>query len=303
MQPMTVVIGTRNRGDSIVRTVATIVGCDHPSWALHIVDQSDDERTARAIAPFLSDRRIHYRRSATVGVATARNIAVAEAPTELVAMTDDDCEVAPDWLAEIDRAFALDSNIGIVFGNVLAGPHDRDAGFVPAYLTDEPVLARSLRDKNRIEGTGASMAIRRSRWQALGGFDETFGAGARLRAGEDTDLTIRALRAGCCVYETPRVRVTHHGFYPWALHRTLMAQYWYGTGAAFGRGFVTDPVAIGGVLVGLAGRWAVGTSRVASSLDAQPHRLTRLAAFARGFAAGLVAPRRPATASVEPAVA
>ncbi|MGH7893807.1 MAG: glycosyltransferase family A protein, partial [Candidatus Binatia bacterium] len=181
---MTVVIGTRNRGDSIVRTVPTIVAGDHPSWDLHIVDQSDDERTARAIAPFLTDRRIHYRRSRTVGVATARNIAVAEAATELVAMTDDDCEVAPDWLGEIDRAFALDPRIGIVFGNVLPGPHDPRAGFMPAYLTDEPVLARSLRDKNRIEGTGASMAIRRSRWRALGGFDEALGAGARLRSAE-----------------------------------------------------------------------------------------------------------------------
>ncbi|MGH7894136.1 MAG: hypothetical protein ACREQL_05660, partial [Candidatus Binatia bacterium] len=169
--------------------------------------------------------------------------------------------------------------------------------------SDEPVLARSLRDKNRVEGTGACMAIRRSLWRALGGFDETLGAGARLRAAEETDLTIRALRAGFFVYETPRVRVTHHGFYPWALHHTVMARYWYGTGAAFARSFVAHPVAIGGVLVGLAGRWVVGTSRVASSLDARPHRLTRLAAFARGFAAGLVAPRRPATASVEPAAA
>jgi glycosyltransferase involved in cell wall biosynthesis len=297
MQPMTVVIGTRNRGDSVVRTVSTIVASDHPSWALHLVDQSHDERTARAIAPLLSDRRIHHHRSRTVGVATARNVGIAEATTELVAITDDDCEVASDWLAEIERAFELDPRIAIVFGNVLAGPHDSHAGFMPAYQTYEPVLARSLRDKNRIQGVGASMAIRRSCWLALGGFDETLGAGARLRSAEETDLTIRALRAGWLVYETPRVRVTHHGFYPWALHGTVMARYWYGTGAAFARSFAAHPVAIGGVLVELAGRWAVGTSGVALSPGARPHRLARLAAFARGFVAGLVAPRRPATAA------
>ena len=303
MQPMTVVIGTRNHGDSIARTVAAIVASDHPDWRLHVVDQSDDDRTAHAMAPFLGDRRIHYRRSGTVGLSLARNLGIAEATTELVAVTDDDCEVAPDWLAEIDRAFALDPRIGLVFGNVLPGPHDRRAGFVPAYVTEEPQLARGLRDKNRVEGTGASMAVRRSQWLALGGFDETLGSGAPLRAGEEIDLTIRALAAGCFVYETPRVRVIHHGFYPLAVQRAVMAHYWYGTGAAFARGFAGNPVAMTRVLIGLAGRWASQPSRVASSLDARQHRARRLVAFARGFAAGLVAPRSPATVSAQRAAA
>jgi len=290
MQAMTVAIATRNRGDSILRPVRSLLASDHGSWQLHIVDQSDDERTAKALAPFLHDPRIHYRHSQTVGVAIARNLALGDAESDLVAITDDDCEVAADWLRELEAAFALDPRIAVVFGNILPAPHDPDAGFVPAYVRDEPALARSLRDKNRVDGAGASLAVRRSAWRALGGFDQTLGLGPRFHSGEETDLTIRALRMGFFACHAPRARVTHHGFYPWAEHRTLMDKYWYGTGAAFARNVSADPVGISRVLLGLAARWATDLSPVASSLATRPYRLARLSAFARGFAAGLLAP-------------
>ena len=303
MHAMTIAIGTRNRGDLIVRTVRSVLATDAPGWTLRIVDQSDDERTAKALAPFLDDARIRYRRSRTVGVASARNLAVAEADTELVAVTDDDCEVAPDWLRELDAAFALDARIALVFGNVVPGPHDARLGFVPACVLDEPVLARELRDKNLVEGAGASMAVRRNAWRALGGFDETLGLGTRLRSGEETDLTIRALRSGFFVHQTPRARVTHHGFYPWSEHRAVIDNYWYGTGAAFARNVAAAPVGMARVLAGLAGRWATAASPVASSLAQRPHRVARLSAFARGFAVGLVAARRSPSLATEHATA
>jgi glycosyltransferase involved in cell wall biosynthesis len=175
MQAMSVAIGTRNRGDTIVRDIRSILACHHRSWELCIVDQSDDELTAEALVPLLEDRRIRYQRSRTVGIATARNLAVAEARSELIAYTDDDCEVAADWLQELEAAFAVDGRVGIVFGNVLAGPHDAAAGFVSAYVQKTPALARGLQDKNRVDGAAACMALRRSAWRALGGFDETLG--------------------------------------------------------------------------------------------------------------------------------
>jgi glycosyltransferase involved in cell wall biosynthesis len=303
MESMSVAICTRNRGDTIVRAIRSILACDDSSWELCMVDQSDDERTAEAIVPFLEDRRIRYRRSGTVGIATARNLAVAEARSEWIAYTDDDCEVDTDWLRELEAGFRVDERVGLVFGNVLAGPHDPGAGFVPAYVQETPALARGLRDKNRVDGAAACMALRRSAWRALGGFDETLGSGAHLLSGEETDLTIRALRMGVFAYHTPRAIVTHHGFYHWAEHRAVMERYWYGTGAAFARSFAAEPVAVTGVLLGLAARWATKLSPVAASLHPRAHRMARLAAFARGFAAGLVAGRQPCSAFPERATA
>jgi GT2 family glycosyltransferase len=303
MQAMTVAIGTRNRGDGIVRTVRSILASEHASWELRIVDQSDDERTARALAPFLADPRIRYRRSRAVGVAAARNLAAADGAGELVAITDDDCEVSADWLRELEAAFAPDERIAIVFGDVLPGPHDAAAGFVPAFVGEAPALARSLRDKNLVDGAAASMAVRRRAWDALGGFDEALGLGTPLRSGEEFDLALRALRTGYFVQQTPGARVTHHGFYPWTRQREVMEQYWYGTGAACARNVLADPVGMAGVLGGLARRWATGLSPVASSLGGRPHRLARLSAFARGFGAGLLAARRSPALAAGPATA
>ena len=147
------------------------------------------------------------------------------------------------------------------------------------------------------------MAVRRSAWRALGGFDETLGLGTRLRSGEEIDLTIRALRSGFFVYQTPRAQVTHHGFYPWSEHRAVMEKYWYGTGAACARNVAAAPLGMARVLAGLAGRWATAASPVASSLAQRPHRVARLSAFARGFAAGLVAARRSPSLATEHATA
>ena len=303
MHAMTVAIGTRNRGDSIVRTVRSILASDPPPLELRIVDQSDDDGTANALASFLDDPRVRYRHSRAVGVAIARNLAVDEAEGEFVAITDDDCEVAPDWLGELAAAFALDARIAVVFGNVLPGPHDARAGFVPACVHDAPALARRLREKNRVDGAAASMAVRRSAWDAIGGFDEALGLGTRFQSGEEIDLAIRALRMGFFVSQAPRACVTHHGFYPWARHGAVMDKYWYGTGAAFARNVTADPLGIARVLAGLAARWATGRSPVASSLARRPHRLVRLSAFSRGFAAGLLSARQSRSLSTEHATA
>ena len=118
---------------------------------------------------------MRYFRQANKGLSVARNVGMQLAAGEVIAYTDDDCEVAADWLQKLEAAFAVDGRVGIVFGNVLAGPHDAAAGFVSAYVQKTPALARGLQDKNRVDGAAACMALRRSAWRALGGFDETLG--------------------------------------------------------------------------------------------------------------------------------
>jgi len=287
---MTVVISTRNRGDSVLRTIRTILLNGHPNCEVRIVDQSDDDVTERSLRPLLDNPCICYVRSATKGLSTGRNLGIRDAQSELIALTDDDCEVPSDWLRELVAAFAVDRRIGIVFGNVLPGPHDRSKGFVQAYVRTEPFLARSVCDKNQVEGTSACMGIRRSVWQLLGGFDEMLGLGAPLMSAEETDLTIRALLAGFFVYETPRVAIVHHGFQSFEKSLTLVHRNWYGTGAVFVKHLKGGQFSLVPLLFRLAWRWVFGRSRVASSLRPHSHRLLRLAAFARGFAAGATIP-------------
>jgi GT2 family glycosyltransferase len=291
MKPeLTVVVATRNRGASVTRTLQTILENGHPSFQVCVVDQSDDDRTATALQPYTGEGRIRYLQSSPPGLARAHNAAISEAATELIALTDDDCRVPSDWLEMVADAFDLDPRIGIVFGNVYPAEHDPSTGLIPGYIRDEPFLARSTRDKVHVDGTGACMALRRSTWERIGGFDEHLGAGTGFPAANDGDFTVRALRAGCFVYETPTVSVTHDGFRTWRGARALVCDYSYGTGAMLAKHLKCRTPRVPHLLGRLAWRWLRGRRHSAAKLGGNRFSCARLASFVRGFAAGLVTP-------------
>lgn len=281
--PMTVVISTRNTGDAVAATVRTVLLNDYPSFEIRVVDQSDDDRTEVALRAFSRDPVLHVR-TATQGLSIGRNVGIASARSELIAITDDDCRVPVNWLRELAAAFAVDRRIGVVFGNVLPGPNDRAAGFVLSYASQNSCLARSIKDKYRVEGLGACIGIRRTVWQALSGFDQMLGAGAPFKSAEEADLAIRALLAGYFVYETPRVTVTHLGFRTREQSRQLIQGYFYGQGAMLVKHLRGKKWSIIPLLYHMARRWAF--ERPAVDFGAHSHRMMRLASFVRGGVAG-----------------
>jgi len=290
MLPVTVVISTRDRGATITTTIATVLLNDYPDFEVIVVDQSEDDVTRASLRQFLVDPRLRYIRSTTKGVSDGRNLGLANARTELIAVTDDDCEVPTNWIQELVAAFALDRQIGIVFGNVLPGPHDPASVFVIAYSREQPFLARGIRDKHHVEGTSACMGVRRSVWQALGGFDWMLGVGAPLKSGGEVDFTIRALLAGYYTYETPRLTLVHRGSRPLAQRRLVIERYWYGTGAVLAKQLKCGQWAVLRLVLHLAWRWAFGRSPIATSLGDGSHKWSRLRAFVRGLGAGGLVP-------------
>ncbi len=286
-QSISVVLSTRNRSSVIARAVQAILENVHPNFEVIVLDQSDNDLTRIALDPLLSDSRLRYLHSAGRGRSAGLNEGIREASGALLLTTDDDCKVSRDWVRTFEEAFAIDSRVGVVFGNVLPAPHDRARGCVPSYVRQTPFLARSIRDKPWTEGIGACMGMRRSVWQSLGGFDEMLGAGARFHAGEDVDLSFRALLAGFWIYEVPAVRVEHHGLREWPQLPSLINCYWQGTGAMFAKAIRTClwPVLL--LLIRLAARWALGRSTIGDSLGHRPARFRKLVAFLRGFFAGL----------------
>jgi GT2 family glycosyltransferase len=288
--PITVVISTRDRGDTVCQAIRMLLVNDYPHFDLFVVDQSGDDVTGECVKPFLDNPRLRYFRTTTQGVSVGRNFGIATAQSEIIAITDDDCEIPANWLREIAAAFEVDSHIGIVFGNVVPGPHDATAGFIPAYVREKPFLARRLRDKLEVEGISACMALRRSVWQALGGFDRMLGIGAPLKSGAESDLVVRALLAGYYIYETPDVTLTHVGFRTWQQGRAVIRRYWYGTGAMFVKNLKCGHWSILPILLGLAWRWVFGQSRVGASLGRQQKRILRLTSFVKGFTAGAMLP-------------
>jgi hypothetical protein len=128
------------------------------------------------------------------GVSRARNLAAAACTADVLLYTDDDCVVPERWVQDhlavlVDPA--LDASFGPVGG--LARPDQRDdpAAIVRRHDRESPPW---------IVGHSSNMAVRRTSFLSVGGFDERIGPGSNgVQAGEDADLIARLLAGGCIV--------------------------------------------------------------------------------------------------------
>lgn len=233
VDPVSALVCTRNRGSAVVKTVESILaGGDHLGEIV-VIDQSENDDTQVSLQTLLEDSRVRYVRSATQGKGIALNLGLKEAKHDIVAITDDDCEVDAGWSETHARAFARFPRVAVTFGSVLPADHDPKSGFIPAYGLKRNKLCRSVWDKLTARGIGANMAVRRKAILGLGGFDPTLGPGGRFHACVDGDVAVRSLLAGHHVFETRNTRVFHNGFRDWNEGRALTRNAWIGIGAAY----------------------------------------------------------------------
>ena len=285
---VTVIVCTRNPGVRIRQTVSSILASTEPRFVLLVVDQSDDDQVPRALGELLADQRVRHLTCAARGLSAARNVGAEAATTDWLAFTDDDCVVTTAWLAEIVAPLAGDERIAVVFGTVRPAPYDPALGFLPNYSRREPLLARSIFDKHEVEGIGASMAVRRSAWVALNGFDPMLGAGGPMHSAEETDFVMRALLSGYFASETPGAAVIHSGFRTWPEAPRVLGQYLHGIGASLAKLARLGHWQVAVVAARLAVRWMV--ARPVVDMGAEAHRRARLLGFLAGVRAGLSAP-------------
>lgn len=285
---VSLVVATRNRGAAIRATLASIQSLRPAADAIIVVDQSTDDQTCTALREDIAKGKVQYQRQGATGLSRARNLGLAQAVTELVAFTDDDCEVAGDFVAAVRSAFVRHADAGLLFGSVAPGGHDRARGLVPHCGREDEFVARTMLDQRLLGGMGACMVGRRSCLERLAGFDPHLGAGARFPAADETDLALRALAAGIPVLESPAVKVIHHGFRTWTELDELSDAYLRGTGAMYAKHLRLRPGQAGLLLLAIAPRWMTGRPRIA--YQRSPRRLAKLSSFARGLAEAMACP-------------
>ena len=249
-------------------------------------------RRQTRVAPFLNDSRLRYLRTPTQGKCHALNIGIAAARNEIVVITDDDCEVLPDWSLAHVQAFHDNPRVAVTFGNVLALDYDTKAGFTPVYLRTNDFLCRNVWQKLYARGIGANMALSRKAWREIGGFDPELGPGGRFPACEDGDFAVRCLLAGHYVFETSHSTVTHFGFRTWDQGRQLTRDAFYGIGAAYIKPLKCGHLSVLPLLAYEFVRYALYPS-LAATLGWRPGKPTnwqRVHFFMRGILRGLRVP-------------
>jgi glycosyltransferase involved in cell wall biosynthesis len=286
-------VATRDRGPKIVPLLDSIMASDLEDFELVVVDQSLDDATERAMAPAHDDSRLTYIRSTSTGLSRARNIAVAHTTAPLVAITDDDCIVPPEWLRLITAPLRDDPHVGVVFCSVRPVPVD-EAGFTPHVIFTAnrklTTVAQAWKAGRGGLCLGAGMAVRRATFDDVGGFDGLLGAGAPFGALEDNDFSWRGLLKGWATYHTGDVTVMHDGFRNLDEFRVLVARDLFGVGGGAAKYLRTGRLGV----MSLIGPWLwrFGIAEPGRDLLARrrPRGFRRPYMLIRGLIAGLRTP-------------
>ena len=292
---VTALVCTRNRPQHIVKAVRSLLDDADDSLELIVLDQSPGSETERALAPWQSDPRFLYRRTQTTGKGVGLNEGLRLAKGSVVALTDDDCEAPRGWARDMAAVLEARPQVAIVFCNVVPVPHDRSAGYVPAYERTRSRLIRSLADLHAGLGLGAGMAIRRDLALSLGGFDDSFGPGARFPSADEWDIAIRALVFGWQIYETPDLAIVHDGFRSFVQGREHAGRDWTALGAVCAK-----PLRAGHLSAVVVPLYFYPVNALWAPLSdllhlRRPRGLVRITAFLRGFAEGMRTPMDPNT--------
>jgi O-antigen biosynthesis protein len=218
---VSVAVCTRDRTDGLARCLGSLSALDYPRLELLVIDNApSSESTAELVRRRFP--RVRYVREQRPGLDWARNRAIVEAQGEILAFTDDDVLVDPDWARRLVELFQEDPAIGAVTGLVVPAELETEAQF--AYEDHRGYHGGFARTWNRVEagrsaarpygaagelGTGANMAFRREVFTRVGGFDYALDVGTPTRGGGDLEMFFRLIKEGYTLVREPRAVVRH----------------------------------------------------------------------------------------------
>lgn len=200
------IVATLNRRVELAGLLDSLRGQTYTDFEVLLVDQNPKGYLSDLVAGYSRRLRLRHLRSGP-GLSRARNAGLRGARGEIVAFPDDDCRYPADLLERVDAYFGVHPGISGLTGRPLSatgssrgtGRFDRTAGSVDRFN----VWTRA---------NSCCLFLRREAAEDAGGFDAELGVGSGtgFGSGEETEYTLRVLRAGHRVrYEPDVVRVVH----------------------------------------------------------------------------------------------
>lgn len=218
---VSVVICTRDRPEQLAQCLRSLQNLSQPTHQILVVDNAPTSDATRQLVAQMPD--IQYVLEPRPGLSVARNTGIRHSTGDIIAFTDDDVIVHPDWITRLQQSFQ-DSKVMAVTGLVLPGELETEAqlifekgfgGFTQGYhpLTFDTEFFEEMKPQGVPVwdiGAGANMAFRRNAFELVGDFDERLGAGAS-GCSEDSEFWYRLLAEGwVCRYEPTAVVYHYH---------------------------------------------------------------------------------------------
>ena len=197
---VTVVVCAYNAADTIGECLDAIARLRYPEVEVVVVNDGSTDGTAAIAASHAGVRLIN---TPNRGLSIARNVGLAHASGDIVAYTDADVRVDPDWLTYLVQPFA-EPGVVAVGGPNIVPPDDPWIAQCVAQSPGAPTHVL-LDDRLAEHIPGCNCAFRRDALAAIGGFDPRF-----LRAGDDVDVCWRLQARGWRIGFAPAALVWHH---------------------------------------------------------------------------------------------
>lgn len=202
---VSVIIPTHDRPLRLRRLLGTLATQGYPAHATELIVAQDggDKQTSAAIDEVRAKAGIpikhvyHERCSA----AATRNLGASLATGEYLLFVDDDGEVDQHWIERTVAAFEGAPEVGEVTSRIV-GASARFFARCHDYARYYPSM--QAEPSERAFACGCAFGIRRSLFEALGGFDES------IETGEDEDLGLRMQALGYKAVYRPECLVYHH---------------------------------------------------------------------------------------------
>lgn len=207
---VSVVVGIRNEERFIEECIESLLKLDYPQdfYEVIIVDGMSTDKTRDLVQKYPVRLLLNERKN----VAAARNLGVENARGDLVAFTDGDCKVDPQWLKTLVREMqSAPDDVVCVGGPNLIFDTDPVFGRVVGY-SQETFLGSggSAQSKNSTKKhyvsslPNCNAMYKKSAIKKVGGFDE------RFLVGQDGDLNYRIGKKGHKFLYIPQAQVLHH---------------------------------------------------------------------------------------------
>lgn len=213
MMTLSVLICTYNRHEMLAQALHALIHCTTEKPDQIVVVNGGDERADSVVRSFhrAGDTEVKLVNTVNVNLAASRNVGLPYCTGDIVAMTDDDAEVFPDWVTKMKRIHAEHPEAGAVGGAVVGAESGQH---LISRLSDEATFPSPVEPDYVRTLPGVNIAYKREAINKLGPQDET------LFRGEDVDYNWRVQKLGYKVYYDPVIRVLHH-------HRPTLRQFLY----------------------------------------------------------------------------
>ena len=197
---ISVVVCAYNAERTMEACLESLADCPYPNYEVIVVNDGSTDRTGE-ISHRYEGGRIRVIDQPNMGLSAARNVGIAAAQGEIVAYTDSDCVVDPDWLTYL--AYKFEQGFVAAGGPNFPPPEDT---LVPSAVAVSPggpthVL---VNDDVAEHIPGCNMAFLKSKLEEINGFDVAYTA-----AGDDVDLCWRLQNAGYTIGFSPAAMVWH----------------------------------------------------------------------------------------------